>query len=1131
LSISSRTSELFTGENWQVIYQAFSQINFNASDAPSINQALQNYIITNYPESYNDFIADSEFIAIIDLLSWLAGNLAFKTDLSVRENFLEVAQAKESVLRLARFLSYNPSRNIPSQGVLKLVAISTNDDVYDSSGVDLANTTILWNNPDDNNWYERFTAILNNAFVNTNPFGIPIQNGSIGGITTQTYRFNSIASKNNYGFSASVSGTNMNFEICNGDFTNGQTLFERTPNPANAFQFYYLNDGNGNGSSQTGFFVLFKQGSTNSTLFNITNPVQNQLLNVTTSNINQNDVWVQTVDDSNNVLITWTPVPIMLNENITYNTLSTDQRNIYSVITQDNDQINIRFSDGNFGNAPVGNLLVTYRVSNGLVYTINPNDISNINLNLTYINSAGSSKTLTMTFSLQSSIANSSASESIASIQQNAPLVYATQNRMVSGQDYNTFPLQTNLAVKLKSLNRVYSGQSRYIDLNDPTGFYQDLSIFADDGIIFSQNANGYAEIPSSLNLSVTNLIDDYIQPLLSSQTTINAIQNSFIANVLNGNIVPPPGMIWNQSTASLYSTTGWFNLASYLITVGSMIKFSFNGVTKWVGVVSVQGAITNVPLANTAGPVTLTTNVPSTATVLAIMPAYVSTLSVANITAISNNISANISFSLIYDYINGWVVSTPIPTTSLTGNLILNNSNPTSQLYVMEVDYASVLWRINSIGLSYVFESITTVEWFNDGVSAIDQATGQSAIDDTISILSINPDVNNTMGYALKQDYIFDVGDIWTYQTGLPEPRRTYINLADTTDSGFIDNPESYIDLISNNIIDTYLFWETNSQNLLEPSYSVLVFEYGSLLSSAVSSTNTNYAPADGTEAFVVYGGSQSNPIPTQNNTFWTYSANTNAWSQDFSQTYAYQIGRGPNIASLWLYTTNDLPYINSGNDFMSDEPQGNQIKFQWKHYASYDDRIDPASQAIEDMFVLTTAYDSAIRLWISNGADPTSTKPVPPTELELRLAFASMENYKMFSDALVWHPVSYKLLFGSAADLDLQMQFKVIPSPGTTMSNGEIQSSVINAINTYFSIQYWDFGDTFYWSELSAYIHLQLAGVISSIVVVPLSANSAFGDGFEIPCNPNEIFISCAQVSNVIIIASNTPTALRIR
>jgi hypothetical protein len=185
MATNLRQSELFAGEDWTVLYRAFSSINFNASDPPSINAALRNYIQTNYPEDFNDWIEQSEFVAIIDLLSWIAGNLAFKTDIAVRENFIDTAEARSSILRLARFLSYNASRNLPSIGIVKITSITTNDDVYDSFGTNLNNIPVIWNNPDDANWYERFITIMNNAFITTNPFGIPLISGTVQSSGTQ----------------------------------------------------------------------------------------------------------------------------------------------------------------------------------------------------------------------------------------------------------------------------------------------------------------------------------------------------------------------------------------------------------------------------------------------------------------------------------------------------------------------------------------------------------------------------------------------------------------------------------------------------------------------------------------------------------------------------------------------------------------------------------------------------------------------------------------------------------------------------------------------------------------------------------------------------------------------------------
>ena len=65
-------------------------------------------------------------------------------DLNARENFLELADRRESVLRLARLLSYNATRNQCANGLLKVVAVSTSENVIDSNNLNLANAEISW---------------------------------------------------------------------------------------------------------------------------------------------------------------------------------------------------------------------------------------------------------------------------------------------------------------------------------------------------------------------------------------------------------------------------------------------------------------------------------------------------------------------------------------------------------------------------------------------------------------------------------------------------------------------------------------------------------------------------------------------------------------------------------------------------------------------------------------------------------------------------------------------------------------------------------------------------------------------------------------------------------------------------
>ena len=94
--------------------------------------------------------------------------------------------------------------------------------------------------------------------------------------------------------------------------------------------------------------------------------------------------------------------------------------------------------------------------------------------------------------------------------------------------------------------------------------------------------------------------------------------------------------------------------------------------------------------------------------------------------------------------------------------------------------------------------------------------------------------------------------------------------------------------------------------------------------------------------------------------------------------------------------------------------------------------------------------------------------------------------------------------------------------------MSDNDVKSSVVNAINTYFDINNWDFGETFYFSELSAYLHQALTPTISSIVVVPSNPNVGFGNLYQINAEPYEIIISAATVENVEIITSITASQL---
>jgi hypothetical protein len=157
----------------------------------------------------------------------------------------------------------------------------------------------------------------------------------------------------------------------------------------------------------------------------------------------------------------------------------------------------------------------------------------------------------------------------------------------------------------------------------------------------------------------------------------------------------------------------------------------------------------------------------------------------------------------------------------------------------------------------------------------------------------------------------------------------------------------------------------------------------------------------------------------------------------------------------------------------------------------------------------------------------------PIPskPTISELNIAYSQLNDYKMLSDNIILNSVVFKPLFGPKAAPALRATIKCIKSSSTNASNSEIRSAVLSAMNSYFSINNWNFGDTFFFSELSAYLHAQVGDLISSVVLVPNDPNLTFGDLYEIKCAPYEIFVNAATANDVVIIPALTPNELQAR
>ena len=176
----------------------------------------------------------------------------------------------------------------------------------------------------------------------------------------------------------------------------------------------------------------------------------------------------------------------------------------------------------------------------------------------------------------------------------------------------------------------------------------------------------------------------------------------------------------------------------------------------------------------------------------------------------------------------------------------------------------------------------------------------------------------------------------------------------------------------------------------------------------------------------------------------------------------------------------------------------------------------------SIIDLYLLTRSYDTEFRNYL---AGARTTEPTAPTNDELRVTFGTgLNSIKSISDEVVYHPVKYKVLFGSNADTKLQAQFKVVKNSSKPVNNNDLKVRIVNAMNQFFDVNNWDFGDRFYLSELTTYILNVVSPDISNIVILPRQTSQAFGSLFEIQSKPDEIFVSGATVDDIEIVSSIT-------
>ena len=1127
MATSSRQSAIFGVNDWKAIYQTFREADFKSYDYETLRKSFIDYLRIYYPETFNDFIESSEFIALLDVIAFMGQGLAFRNDLNARENFIDTAERRDSVIKLANLISYNAKRNLTAQGYIKVTSIQTTEDITDINGFNLSNVPVLWNDPANSNWLNQYNTIVNATLINSQRVGRPGNSAQLLGVKTDEYTMN-IPGGNLpvVPFSAVVNNQTMNFELVSVTSLDQDYVYEIPPAPTGKMNMLYRNDKLGYGSPNTGFFFYFKQGRLQSYDFNLQQQISNQVVDISDiQGVNNSDTWLFQLSTDNTSTVTrtlWKEV-----ENVyadAYLQTETSGKKIFSVLSRYNDQVSYSFGDGVFSEIPVGTFRSYVRAGNALTYTIDPTEMQGLSVTINYISRAGRTEALTLGLELQLPVSNAQARETLANIKQRAPARYYTQNRMVNGEDYNNFPYTLyNSIIKSKAINRSSIGVSKNLDLLDPTGKYSSTNSFANDGAIYQNSDNG------NLGLTITSTGDiiTFLTTTLAAELADNRAKQYYLQNFTRYNVNNSTGdgiVYWKESTVDANSVTGYFynisgsneipipigtystNNMKYA-TKGAMIKLTApagyyfdsnnrlvagipsesNPTYIWTTVLNVIGDGYNNgtgQFSNGTGPVSLNAYIPNGVIVTQIIPAFDNSLPALVIQECITRMELNQDFSLVFN--NSLLVSQDRWSVDSydANNWFVNFNSVGNNVY--QIAYRS---------LQYYFGSVADTRFnFETGKLVYDPFTGK-VLQDYVKVLATNTQYNSN--YPLSKPVQVSILGQTVESDGYINDFEVEVASIDVNDRTIINDPDFFTTVTgyqpNTSNIGIYVFFE-----LVEDAISLSRYQI-------IPSTSVNYAYATKNQIEVVKYEYPEGQL------FYAYSENK-------------------------FYTTIQDETINTPYYVLTEQPQyiiqyGRQgLQFQYRHNSNNTTRIDPATTNIIDLYLVTQAYYTQYQNWIQDTTG-TIAEPNKPTINELNQSYGNLQNYKMLSDSLIPNSVTFKPLFGAKAAPALRATVKVVKSASTNASNSEIRSAVLSSMNSYFNINNWNFGDTFYFSELSAYLHDQLGEIISSVVLVPNNPTQSFGDLYEIKCAPYEIFQNAATASDIQVIAALTPAELQIR
>jgi hypothetical protein len=516
-----------------------------------------------------------------------------------------------------------------------------------------------------------------------------------------------------------------------------------------------------------------------------------------------------------------------------------------------------------------------------------------------------------------------------------------------------------------------------------------------------------------------------------------------------------------------------------------------------WTQIVNVVGDGANSGrgnLANGTGPVILTGTIPGTriestsARPAAVIPVFDNIISAALTTEITNLCLSKRNFGLSFDSdTRAWyiIADANIDLTnafSLVFQKDTTNANKDAS-WMVSFEWTGKKYVVRYRTTEYIFESAQETAFFIDKSKKNYDFVTDTVIKDHIDVLSINK-LPTSQGY-LGADYSWQVDSAVIEPDGYIEPKKVSVSFFDKNDDGQIDDPDAFENIVQSTststqttYLDKFVYFQKSADGLRYSAYTDSILAY-----------------------------------PTEDSVLQQDRTNGQLY-------YFYD----PSVNVIKRYSTTSGGFVLEPAFYARSGRSG--LKFHYVHNSGSERRIDPSKSNIIDVYLLTKEYDLTYRNWLSSG---TGIEPLAPTTQSLEANYsAALEPIKAISDELIYHPVNYKVLFGNQAAGPLQGIFKAVTNPTRAISATDLQTRILSAIEDFFAIENWEFGQTFNFGELSTYVMNIMSPDITNFVLVPKQDNG-FGSLYQITCLSNEIFINGATVNDIQIITSLTASELK--